>query len=120
MRNKDVPTLTRLLEHARYEILPTPTIEDKLDGGAHRRPAHRHRVAREGPRRDPGDGRAAPGARVRRRAPPGRDGWWVAGSELEEIVARLGEAGVTTVFVPGGDAKEGDVATSTRSPCWRT
>ena len=30
MRNKDIPTVLRLLEHARYEVLPTPTIEGKL------------------------------------------------------------------------------------------
>ena len=32
MRNRDVPTVVRLLEHARYEVLPTPTIEDTLLG----------------------------------------------------------------------------------------
>ena len=30
MRNKDVATVRRLLTHARYEVLPTPTIEAKV------------------------------------------------------------------------------------------
>ena len=33
MRNRDVPTVVRLLEHARYEVLPTPTIEEKVLAG---------------------------------------------------------------------------------------
>ena len=30
MRNKDRATITRLLTHARYEVLPTPSIEAKV------------------------------------------------------------------------------------------
>lgn len=104
MRNKDVPTVRRLLEHARYEVLPTPTIEEKLldsvprdvqltvtaspTKGLELTLATAERLLAEG--YDVVPHLAA--RMVRDRA------------ELAEIVDRLTGAGVTSVFVPGGDA----------------
>lgn len=104
MRNKDVATVRRLLEHARYEVLPTPTIEDKVltsvptsvpvtvtaspSMGLERTISTAERFAAAGYTVVP---------HLAARMVSGR-------AELEELAARLGEAGITTIFVPGGDA----------------
>ena len=76
MRNRDVPTVVRLLEHARYEVLPTPTIEEKVLAGV---PTDVQVTVTASP--DQGAGadlrprRAVRQAGVRRRTPPrGADG----------------------------------------------
>ncbi|MFC5730599.1 MULTISPECIES: methylenetetrahydrofolate reductase [Nocardioides] len=105
MRNTDRPAVLRLLTHARYEILPTATIEAKvLDAvptsvpltvtaspsmGLERTIATAERLAAQGYTVVP---------HLAARMVSGR-------SELEELVGRLQAAGVTNVFVPGGDAE---------------
>ncbi len=104
MRNKDQATVRRLLSHARYEVLPTATIEAKvLDAvptsvpltitaspsmGLERTIATAERLTKQGYTVVP---------HLAARMVSGR-------AELEELVSRLGAAGVTNVFVPGGDA----------------
>ena len=108
MRNKDAATIRRLLEHARYEVLPTPTIEEKVltavptdvtltvtsspTKGLEQTLATAERFAEAGY-----DVVPHIAARMVHRRP-----------ELEEIVARLRAAGVSEVFVPGGDAEASD------------
>lgn len=105
MRNSDKTAMRRLLTHARYEILPTATIEAKvLDAvptsvpltvtaspsmGLERTVATAERLAGQGYTVVP---------HLAARMVSGR-------SELEELVGRLQTAGVTNVFVPGGDAE---------------
>ncbi len=105
MRNKDRATVRRLLTHARYEVLPTPSTEAKvLDAvppttavtitaspsrGLEQTLATAERLAAQG---------YAVVPHLAARMVTGRP-------ELEEIVARLREAGITSVFVPGGDAE---------------
>ena len=104
MRNRDIPTVVRLLEHARYEVLPTPTIEEKVLAGV---PTSVQLTVTASPTKgleqtfDLAERFAKHGydvvPHVAARMVSGR-------SELEEIVARLTGFGVTTIFVPGGDA----------------
>lgn len=105
MRNKDRATLTRLLTHARYEVLPTKTIEAKLlesvpttvpvtvtaspSMGLERTLEMAERLTTEG---------YAVVPHLAARMISGR-------AELTEIVGRLKAAGITSVFVPGGDAE---------------
>jgi methylenetetrahydrofolate reductase (NADPH) len=105
MRNKDRATLRRLLTHARYEVLPTSTIEAKVletvptsvpvtvtaspSRGLERTIEMAERLAKEGYTVVP---------HLAARMVSGR-------AELEELVARLRAIGVSTVFVPGGDAQ---------------
>src|SRR6478672_12825336 len=87
MRNKSVArTMVRLLEQARYEVLPTGTTEDKgleptLDL-AERLTGHGYTCV----------------PHVAARMVRGR-------SELAEICARLTGKGITRIFVPGGDSE---------------
>jgi methylenetetrahydrofolate reductase (NADPH) len=104
MRNKDRATVRRLLTHARYEVLPTPSVEAKvLDSvpttvpvtvtaspsmGLDRTIVMAERLTAQGYRVVP---------HLAARMISGR-------SELAELVDRLKAAGITNVFVPGGDA----------------
>lgn len=104
MRNKDIPTVRRLLEHARYEVLPTPTVEEKVLASV--------------PRSVPVTVTASPSMGLERTITTAErfaaEGYTVVPhlaarmvsgrSELAELVGRLRAAGVTTIFVPGGDA----------------
>ena len=74
MRNKRyAELLIRLVEHARYEVLPTPSAEETvLDARAAGPRDHRDRLAEQGPRGHPRPRGAAGRARLRRRAAPGR------------------------------------------------
>ena len=108
MRNTEAATVRRLLEHARYEVLPTATIEEK--------------VLATVPTSVPVTVTASPSkgleqtiATAERLRAAGYDvvphlaARMVHGRvELEEVVARLKEAGVTSIFVPGGDAQSDD------------
>jgi methylenetetrahydrofolate reductase (NADPH) len=105
MRNKDRATVRRLLTHARYEVLPTSTIEAKVleavptsvpvtvtaspSRGLERTIETAERLAKEGYTVVP---------HLAARMVSGR-------AELEELIARLRAIGVSTVFVPGGDAQ---------------
>ncbi|XVX21544.1 methylenetetrahydrofolate reductase [Actinomycetota bacterium] len=110
MRNKDlaakhIPTVIRLLENSRYEVLPTPTIEEKIHAslptsvpvtvtasptkGLEQTLATAERLAAAGYKVVP---------HIAARMVHDR-------AELEEITARMKSAGVTDVFVPGGDAE---------------
>lgn len=104
MRNKDVATVRRLMERARFEVLPTPTIEDKVLEAV---PTSVQLTVTASPTK----GLDQTFELTERFGKSGYDvvphiaARMVSGrSELEEIVARLTEAGVTSVFVPGGDA----------------
>ena len=106
MRNKVVAqTMVRLLEHARYEVLPTATAEDKLLAHV---PRDRHITVTASPskgldatlelaERLAGHGYTAV-PHLAARMITGR-------SELAEICDRLTGKGITHVFVPGGDAE---------------
>ncbi len=106
MRNKSATrnqTIQRLLTHARYEVLPTASTEDKVLAsvprdlavtvtasgakGLEATLALAETLAREGFVTVP---------HLAARMITGR-------AELMEIRARLGEAGISRVFVPGGD-----------------
>ena len=106
MRNKTqvADTTVRLLEHIRYEVLPTATIEDKL---LEHVPVERTLTVTASPNKGleetldlterlTGHGYVAiphlAARMVRDRA------------ELVEICDRLGGKGITRIFVPGGDA----------------
>ena len=106
MRNTDgAATMTRLLEHARYEVLPTATTEDKL----------LEHVARDREitvTASPGKGLEATLDLAERLtghgyvAVPHLAARMIAGrSELAEICERLVGKGIKRVFVPGGDAE---------------
>ncbi|HSE71819.1 MAG TPA: methylenetetrahydrofolate reductase [Nocardioidaceae bacterium] len=105
MRNKHrQATLHRLLSHVRYEVLPTPTIEDKVL--EHLPPGFTVTVTAS-----PSKGLEATldlTERLRRHGyevVPHLAARMVSGkSELAEICDRLLPLGVTTVFVPAGDA----------------
>lgn len=104
MRAKERATVRRLLTHARYEVLPTRTIEAKVLASV--------------PTTVPVTVTASPSIGLERTIEtaerlagrgytvvPHLAARMVSGrSELEELVARLGSAGITSVFVPGGDA----------------
>ena len=97
--------LVGLLQHARYEVLPTPSTEDKVM--AHLRSDSTVTVTAS-----PSKGLDATFDLAERlgkagyAAVPHIAARMVSGrAELEEICARLTSAGITTVFVPGGDAE---------------
>ncbi|KRF01405.1 5,10-methylenetetrahydrofolate reductase [Nocardioides sp. Soil777] len=106
MRNKrTAETMTRLLRHARYEVLPTASTEDKVL-------AHVPREVAVTVTASPGKGLEATLDLAERLAGhgyavvPHLAARMVAGrSELEEIVDRLTGKGISRVFVPGGDAE---------------
>ncbi len=106
MRNKrTAETMTRLLRHARYEVLPTASTEDKVL-------AHVPRDVAVTVTASPGKGLEATLDLAERLAGhgyavvPHLAARMVAGrSELEEIVDRLTGKGISRVFVPGGDAE---------------
>jgi methylenetetrahydrofolate reductase (NADH) len=105
MRNKDREAIRRLLQHARYEVLPTATSEAKVLGSV--------------PTDIPVTITASPSMGLERTVEmaesltsqgydvvPHLAARMVSGrSELTELVERLTAAGVTNVFVPGGDAQ---------------
>src|SRR6476661_9458382 len=106
MRNKTVArnqTLQRLLEHARYEVLPTPTTEDKVLAS----------VPRDLAVTVTASGTKGLEATLSLAESFTRHGYVAVPhlaarmihnrTELEEIRTRLAEAGITRVFVPGGD-----------------
>jgi methylenetetrahydrofolate reductase (NADH) len=107
MRNKsqEKQSLVGLLQHARYEVLPMASTEEKVL--AHLPAGHTVTVTAS-----PSKGldvtfdlaeRLGKAGYV---AVPHIAARMVSGrSELEEICARLTAAGITTVFVPGGDAE---------------
>jgi methylenetetrahydrofolate reductase (NADPH) len=103
MRNKYGSVLAGLLDGARYEVLPTPSIEEKVL--EHVPPGRTLTVTAS-----PAKGIGATVELAERLARHGYDAVphlaarMVSGrTELAEISARLQEAGVRTVFVPGGD-----------------
>lgn len=104
MRSKERATVTRLLNHARYEVLPTKTIEAKvLESVPTSVPVTVTASPSMGLARtiETAESLAAQGYTV----VPHLAARMVHGRpELEELVARLGAAGITSVFVPGGDA----------------
>lgn len=106
MRNKAAAasTLTRLLGHARYEVLPTASVEDRVL-------EHVPRELAVTVTASPSKGLEATLALTERlvghgyTAVPHLAARMIAGrSELSEICDRMVGKGVTTVFVPGGDA----------------
>ena len=106
MRNKEVKhALVGLLQRARYEVLPTPSTEDKVL--AHVPVDHTITVtASPSKGLDPTFDLAERLGKAGYIAVPHLAARMVSGrSELEEICARLTAAGITTVFVPGGDAE---------------
>ena len=104
MRNKEQAAyLTRMLESARYEVLPTASIVDTV--AAHITPGRTLTVTAS-----PSKGLeetlalAETLASAGYVAVPHLAARMISGrAELEEICARLRAAGITTVFVPGGD-----------------
>ncbi|TNM49542.1 5,10-methylenetetrahydrofolate reductase [Nocardioides albidus] len=105
MRNKDAATLRHLLTHARYEILPTKTIEEKvLESVPTSVPVTVTASPSMGLERtvETAERLAAQGYSV----VPHLAAKMVTGrSQLAELAERLTAAGVTTIFVPGGDAE---------------
>ena len=106
MRNKsrNAATMLRLLENARYEVLPTPSTEDKVL-------AHLPTDRTVTITASPGKGLEATFDLAERLAGHGYPvvphiaARMVAGrSELAEICDRLTGKGITKVFIPGGDA----------------
>ena len=105
MRNKDREAIRRLLRHARYEVLPTATVEAK--------------IVESVPTDIPVTITASPSMGLDRTVElaesltaqgydvvPHLAARMVSGRpELTELVERLTAAGVTNVFVPGGDAQ---------------
>jgi methylenetetrahydrofolate reductase (NADPH) len=106
MRNKATrATMATLLRHARYEVLPTPSTEDKVLAAL---PTDRTVTVTA----SPGKGLEATFALAERLAESGYQvvphlaARMITGrSELAEICDRLVSRGVSTVFVPGGDAE---------------
>ena len=103
-RKKDAATALRLLARARYEVLPTPTIEEKVHASV---PLDVGVTVTASPSKGLEDTlalaeRLAAAGYV---VVPHLAARMITGrGELEEIVARLREAGISRVFVPGGDA----------------
>ncbi|RYP88752.1 5,10-methylenetetrahydrofolate reductase [Nocardioides guangzhouensis] len=108
MRNKNAALLIPLVEHARYEVLPTPSAEDAV-----LEHLPRERVVTV--TASPGKGLGATLDLAERLAGHG----YVAvphlaarmihgRTELAEICDRLTSKGITRVFVPGGDAEQED------------
>ena len=106
MRNKEVKhALVGLLQRARYEVLPTASTEDKVLAHV---PVDRTITVTASPSKglDPTFDLAERLGKAGYTAVPHLAARMVSGrSELEEICARLTAAGITTVFVPGGDAE---------------
>jgi methylenetetrahydrofolate reductase (NADPH) len=106
MRNKaTAATMARLLEHARYEVLPTASTEDKLL-------EHVPRDRTITVTASPGKGLEATLDMAERLtghgylAVPHLAARMVTGrTELAEIAARLNGKGIHSIFVPGGDAE---------------
>ena len=106
MRNKETAmTLTRLLQNARYEVLPTASAEAKV---LEHLPRDRSITVTASPSKgleatfDLAERLAGHGYTV----VPHLAARMVTGrSELVEIVDRLRGKGITSVFVPGGDAE---------------
>ena len=106
MRNKLIAgTMVRLLEHARYEVLPTASTEDKL---LEHVPTDRVVTVTA----SPGKGLEATFDLAERLAKhgyvvvPHLAARMISGrGELEEICDRLTSQGISRVFVPGGDAE---------------
>jgi methylenetetrahydrofolate reductase (NADPH) len=106
MRNTaTTATMIRLLEHARYEVLPTATTEDKLLEHVPRdrtitvtaSPSKGLEATLDLAERLTGHGYVTvPHLAARMVSGP---------SELAEITARLTGKGITRIFVPGGDAE---------------
>jgi methylenetetrahydrofolate reductase (NADPH) len=105
MRNKaSAATMTRLLEHARYEVLPTASTEDKVLARVPRdrtvtvtaSPSKGLEATLDLAERLTGHGYLAV-PHLAARMISGRD-------ELAEIAARLTGKGINRIFVPGGDA----------------
>ncbi|MGB5952732.1 MAG: methylenetetrahydrofolate reductase [Ornithinimicrobium sp.] len=104
MRNKDRALfIIRMLESARFEVLPTPSIEQKV---LHGLPAGSTVTVTA----SPSQGIEGTVALTERLAGHGFDAVphlaarMISGrSELQEILDRLEAAGVHTIFVPGGD-----------------
>jgi methylenetetrahydrofolate reductase (NADPH) len=104
MRNKHKVTMRRLLEHSRFEVLPTPTVEAKILASVGT-DVPITVTASEGKGLEATLALAESLARQGYRAVPHLAARLVSGrSELEEIVARLQAVGIDSVFVPGGDA----------------
>lgn len=104
MRSKERATVRRLLNHARYEVLPTKTIEAKvLESVPTDVPVTVTASPSMGLERtiETAESLAAQGYTV----VPHLAARMVHGrTELQELAVRLGAAGITSVFVPGGDA----------------
>ena len=106
MRNKhSTETLTRLLDHARYEVLPTASTEAKV---VEHLPRDRTVTVTASPSKgleatlDLSERLAGHGYPV----VPHLAARMISGrSELGEIADRLSGKGITRVFVPGGDAE---------------
>ena len=105
MRNTSEATMRRLLLRARYEVLPTATIEQKLLDVV---PTDVQVTVTASPTQ----GLESTLAMAERLAAQGYDvvphlaARMVSGrEELVEIIARLQAAGITSIFVPGGDAQ---------------
>jgi methylenetetrahydrofolate reductase (NADPH) len=107
MRNKSATraTLIRLLEHARYEVLPTASAEDTL---LEHVPRDREITVTA----SPGKGLEATFELAERLAGHGYTvvphlaARMVSGrTELAEIADRLTGKGITRIFIPGGDAE---------------
>lgn len=104
MRNKDrLLYLARMLESSRFEVLPTATTEDKVLEGL---PVGRTVTVTA----SPSQGLESTLSMAEKLAGHGYDAVphiaarMVSGrSELSEITSRLHDAGIKTVFVPGGD-----------------
>lgn len=99
-----VATLNRLLRGARYEVMPTPTIADKVAG-------HVPHTVPLTVTAAPGKGLAATLDLATSLADAGYTvvphlaARMVSGAaELTEIIARLDEHGIAGIFVPAGDA----------------
>jgi methylenetetrahydrofolate reductase (NADPH) len=98
-------TLATVLQHARYEVLPTPSTEEKVLASL---PTDRVVTITA----SPGQGLEPTFALAERLGDQGYDvvphlaARMISGrSELAEICDRLVSHGVTTVFAPGGDAE---------------
>jgi methylenetetrahydrofolate reductase (NADPH) len=106
MRNKEVKhALVGLLQRARYEVLPTPSTEDKVLADV---PVDVTVTVTASPSKglDATFNLAERLGQAGYTAVPHLAARMVSGrSELEEICARLTAAGISTVFVPGGDAE---------------
>lgn len=106
MRNKlTAPTMIRLLEQARYEVLPTASTEERILEHVPRErevtitasPSKGLEITLDLAERLSGHGYAVV-PHLAARMVSGR-------SELAEICERLTSKGVTRIFVPGGDAE---------------